>query len=106
MKNENKILSILIVVLLCAISFIVWSGEITSYKLIEGKIVNVETIYKDDENIDYMVLYFDDGRTIKIYEPVNNYYDLTVNSKQVIKLLKRPWDEHWTIYKLIKVPEV
>jgi len=108
MNGLDKFMLLIAVVVIAFIGCMVWLEVNTQREIKEGKIVNVETFYNNDGNIDYMVIYFEDGTKFDIYEPTNEYthnIDLTHSSSQIVKLRKRPYDNHWYIEKIIKVPE-
>ena len=107
---------LILIVMLSTIVFVfvnISTGFESRYIVIDSEIVDVETIVKENGEIDYLLVTFANNETYKI-NPDNNV-DLTVNSKMIIELKKNytrrffweefePTDYPYDISKLIKIP--
>ena len=102
-----------VILVMGIIFFSVFTGVDIDYVTIEGEIIDSETVIKENGEIDYLILTFDNGEIYKV--GIGDDVDLTVNSRLIIELKNfgnRFWfwddydyDDIYYIDKIIKVPE-
>ena len=112
MKEEESGYGIYVVIALAMIASVVVVSMVIHHELkvetiiVEGKIV--ETEFWTDEtalyDIDYLNITLDSGEEY-IIRMWDNEYDLTVNSKLILKLKGNSDTNIWEIKKIIKVPD-
>jgi len=120
-KDTDLIVSIIVIVavllLLCfVLSLILYPVFNTEYVVVEGNVVETKTFLKDNGDLDYIEITFDNGEMYKTQLETGRYsdamFDFTKSSKLIVKLYKTHYlfftPEHsrfWKLDTVMKVPE-
>lgn len=119
MEDDTKIgmlyfgLMILIMLIIGFTLYCIITSLETSYIVIEGEVINSEAILKDNGELKYLLVTFDNNESYKI--EIRDDIDLTVNSRLIIELGNTGtrfwvWDDYYYddvyyIHNVVKVPE-